>query len=137
MTSKIFIDTNLLVCALDKADPEKQVKARELLRKIESDCLGVISTQVLQEYYVVATRKLKVKPELMKKIISSLSKYEIVVINQPIIEKAIDISMSNKISFWDALIVASAVAARCRIIWTEDLNQGQSISKIKIENPFN
>lgn len=66
MMSKIFIDTNMLVIALEKAEPEKQVKARELLRKTESDRLGVISTQVLQELYVVATRKLKVKPELTK-----------------------------------------------------------------------
>ncbi len=137
MMSKTFIDTNILVYALDKAEPEKQLKARDLLRKTESDHLGVISTQVLQEFYVVATRKLKVKPELTKKIISSLSKFETVVINQPIIEKAIDISMSNEISFWNALIVASAVAARCKVIWTEDLNHGLSIYKIKIENPFN
>ena len=136
MTSKIFIDTNVLVYALDKAEPEKQEKARELLRNTESDRLGVISTQVLQEFYVVATRKLKVKPELTKKILSSLSKFEVVVINQPIIEKAIDISISNKISFWDALIVSSALVARCRIIWTEDLNHGQSINNIKIENPL-
>jgi len=136
MTSKIFIDTNVLVYALDKAEPEKQKKARELLRKTESDRLGVISTQVLKEYYVVATQKMKVEPELAKRIISSLSKFEVVVINQPIIEKAIDISISNKITFWDALIVSSAAAARCRIIWTEDLNHGQSINKIKIENPF-
>ena len=136
MTSKIFIDTNVLVYALDKAEPEKQKKARELLRKTESGRLGVISTQVLQEYYVVATQKMKVEPELAKRIISSLSKFEVVVINQPIIEKAIDISISNKITFWDALIVSSAAAARCRIIWTEDLNHGQSINKIKIENPF-
>jgi len=136
MTSKIFIDTNVLVYALDKAEPEKQEKARELLRNTESDRLGVISTQVLQEFYVVATRKLKVKPELTKKILSSLSKFEVVVINQPIIEKAIDISISNKISFWDALIVSSALVARCRIIWTEDLNHGQSINNIIIENPL-
>ena len=136
MTSKIFIDTNILVYALDKADPEKQEIARELLRKTESDRLGVISTQVLQEYYVIATRKLKVDPELAKRIISSLSKLEVVVIGQPIIEKAIDISISNKISFWDALIVSSAIAARCRIIWTADLSHGQSINKIKIVSPF-
>ena len=136
MTSKIFIDTNILVYALDKADPEKQEIARELLRKTESDRLGVISTQVLQEYYVIATRKLKVDPELTKRIISSLSKLEVVVIGQPIIEKAIDISISNKISFWDALIVSSAIAARCRIIWTADLSHGQSINKIKIVSPF-
>ena len=136
MTSKIFIDTNILVYALDKAEPEKQEQARELLRKAESDRLGVISTQILQEYYVIAIRKLKVDPELAKRIISSLSKFEVVVISQPIIEKAIDISISNKISFWDALIVSSAIAARCRIIWTEDLNHVQSINKIKIENPF-
>jgi len=136
MTSKVFIDTNVLVYALDKAEPEKQEKARELLRKTENDRLGVISTQVLQEFYVVATRKLKVKPELTKRIIRSLAKFEVVVINQPIIEKAIDISISNKISFWDALIVSSALVARCRVIWTEDLNHGQSINNIKIESPL-
>lgn len=137
MTSKIFIDTNILVYALDEHNMEKQQKCRRLLKSITQDNLGVISTQVLQEFYVVATKKLKVAPLAAKDIITSFERFEIIVTTPQLIKDAIDVSIINMISFWDALIVTSAEYAKCGMVLTEDLNHGQIFRGVKIKNPFN
>ncbi|RLC21762.1 MAG: PIN domain nuclease [Deltaproteobacteria bacterium] len=137
MTSKIFIDTNILVYTMDKHDTAKQQKCRGLLKSLAQDNLGVISTQVLQEFYVVATKKLKVDPLAAKDILASFEYFEIIAVTPQFIKDAIDISIINMISFWDALIVASAEHAKCSVILTEDLNHGQIIRGVKINNPFN
>lgn len=134
--SKIFIDTNIFIYALDQAEPEKQAKARILLKTLQKNRTGVVSTQVFQEFFVVATNKLKVNTQLAKKMISYLAHYEIVTVDLPMIKKAIDICSADQISFWDALIVSAANASGCQIILTEDLNHQQSIKGVKIENPF-
>lgn len=136
MMSKTFIDTNIIIYSLDQADPVKQAQARDLLKSLQESRSGVLSTQVFQEFFVVATSKLGVEPLLAKKIISSLANFETVTIDLPLIKRAIDISFADNISFWDALIVSAAVAAQCKAIWTEDLNHGQLISGVKVENPF-
>ena len=125
MTAKIFIDTNILVYALDQYDPEKQHKSRTILRQVAQGPGGVISTQVMQEFYVTATKKLKVDALIVKDILHSFSHFEVVLILPEIIDRAIDCQVLNKISFWDALIVSAAQSARCEKIWTEDLNPGQ------------
>jgi predicted nucleic acid-binding protein len=136
MMSKTFIDTNILIYCLDQADTVKQAQARDLLKSLQGSRSGVLSTQVFQEIFVVATSKLGVEPLLAKKIISSLANFETVTIDLPLIKRAIDISVADNISFWDALIVSAAAAAQCKTIWTEDLNHGQLINRVKIENPF-
>jgi predicted nucleic acid-binding protein len=135
--SKIFIDTNVLVYAMDKADPIKQEKARSMLRLLQDDQTGVISTQVLQEFYVAGTQKLNIAPLLIKNIIHSFGNYEIVIINPELINEAIDCGILNQLSFWDSLIVVAAESARCGKLWSEDLNHGQVIRGVKIENPLN
>lgn len=97
---------------------------------------GVISTQVLQEFYVAGVKKLNANPQILKEIIKGFEKYEIVQVNIELIKEAIDISLLHKISFWDALIITSAEIAGCQIIYTEDLNSGQMIKGIKIINPL-
>ena len=136
MMSKTFIDTNIIIYSLDQADPVKQAQARTLLKSLQEKRSGVLSTHAFQEFYVVATSKLGVEPLLAKKIISSLANFETVTIDLPLIKQAIDIYAVDNISFWDALIVSAAAAAKCETIWTEDLNHGQLISGVKIENPF-
>ena len=98
---------------------------------------GVISTQVLQEFYVAATKKLKADPVIVKDIMRSFENFEIVTITPTIINDAIDCSILNVLSFWDALIVSAAGYAKCAKLWSEDLNTGQVIRGVKIENPFN
>jgi len=134
--SKIFIDTNMFIYALDQADLKKQALARSLLKSLQESRLGVVSTQVFQEFFVVATSKLKVNTQLAKKMIAYLANYEIFTVDLPTIKQAIDILSADQISFWDALIVSSAKASGCQLIWTEDLNHHQLIKGVRIENPF-
>ncbi len=138
MTYKAFFDTNVLAYGFDKSAPEKQKIAQELVREWLPSRKMVISTQVLQELFVVLTRRLKpgLPPEKACKIIEDFSKIEISLIETKTILKAIDISQKHKISFRDALIVSSALEAGCRVLFTEDLNHGQKIEGVKIVNPF-
>jgi predicted nucleic acid-binding protein len=135
-TAKSFIDTNILVYALDQADPAKQQNARALLKTLQEKESGVISTQVLQEFCVVSTAKLKLNVILVKKIIVSLKYFKTITVDLKMIEEAIDCSALNKISFWDALVVTTAKASGCNAIWSEDLGHGQLIDGVRIINPF-
>ena len=136
MTSKVFIDTNILVYALDRHDPDKQKKSRSRLRQLAETSGGVISTQVMQEFYVTATKKLQVDALIAKEILHSFAQFEIVLISPEIIDRAVDCQILNNISFWDALIVSAAQSACCEVLWTEDLNPGQIIQEVRIENPL-
>jgi len=131
--SKIFIDTNILIYASDQNDPKKQKKARKALKQLQGDSTGVVSTQILQEFYVAATKKLGMAPLAAKSIFHSFENFEIAVVDIPLIKEAIDCSILNPISFWDALILASAESAKCEALWSEDLNHGQTINSVRIE----
>jgi len=134
--SKVFVDTNILVYSMDKNDPEKMIRSRNLLKELKDPLYGVISTQVLQEFYVASIKKLKAEPLLVKSILKTFENFEIVTISPEIINDGIDCSILNQISFWDALIVVAAGHAKCDRLWTEDLNHGQVIRGVKIINPF-
>ena len=134
--SKVFLDTNILVYSLDQTDPEKRRRCRELMRGLTAENLGVVSTQVLQEFYVASTSKLGADPLIIKDILRSLERFETVIITPVLIKEAIDCSITNRLSFWDALIVVAAESAKCKLLWTEDLNHGQIIRSVRIENPI-
>ncbi len=134
--SKIFIDTNLLVYSMDQHDLEKKRKCRDLLSSLTGDRKGVISTQVMQEFYVAATRKLGADALTVKDILHTFERFTIVMISPEMIKNAIDCGIINRISFWDSLIVVAAEAANCELLWTEDLNHGQIIRGVRIQNPL-
>lgn len=134
--SKVFLDTNILVYSLDQSHAGKRKKCRGLIKSLTGENSGVISTQVMQEFYVAATTKLGADPLLIKDILRSLERFETIVVSPTLIKEAIDCAIINRISFWDALIVVSAETARCEILWTEDLNHGQIIRGVRIENPL-
>lgn len=136
MTSKKFLDTNILVYAVDRHDKTKQLKSRNLLKSLAEENLGVLSTQVLQEFFVTLTKKLGVDPLAAKDILSSFEHFEVVTVNAQLINEAIDISIINIISFWDSLIMAAAKSANCDEVLTEDLNHGQIIKGVRVVNPF-
>lgn len=136
IVSKIFIDTNLFVYTLDKKDESKQEKARNILRKIIESHQPVISTQVIKEFYVVATNKLKASQIVVKNIMHNLRNMEVVHDDVELIEQAIDISIISQLSFWDALIIAAAEKAYCEFVFSEDLNAGQSYRGVIVINPF-
>lgn len=134
--SKIFLDTNILLYTLDENDKDKQKIARKIVQNVTEQDTSVISTQILQEFYVASTSKLGVQPLLAKSIVHSFENMEVVRIDPYLIREAIDASILNQISFWDSLVVVAAESAKCEKLYTEDLNAGQIIRGVKIENPF-
>ncbi len=133
---RIFLDTNILVYADDQDSPEKQAAAIQLIGECFTSRKGVISTQVLQEYFVAATRMLGVSPEIARRKVELLAGLEVVPINVENILAAIDLQRLHGHSFWDALILQSALGAGCTICFSEDLQHGRSLGRLKIINPF-
>ena len=133
---KVFLDTNILVYAQDQDSPAKRRRSREVIAALAQSGVGVISTQVLQEFYVAVTRKLGVAPLAAKRVLQTFTIFEIVQTSPDLIERAIDCSVLNTISFWDALIVAAAASSGCAIVYSEDLNPGQTIQGVRVENPL-
>ena len=134
--AKGFIDTNVLIYQLDSRDKGKQKKCRDLVRTLVTNQEAAISTQVLQEFYVACTTKLKIKPILVKGIMHGFENMEVVSIGTELINDAIDTSIQYKLSFWDSLVIVSAESAKCQFLYTEDLNEGQIIRNVKIQNPM-
>ena len=136
MKDKVFIDTNLLIYSIDPRNKAKQKKARQLLKDIIVGDVGVISTQVIEEFFVVATKKLGISHELVKEIITGFERFEVVQITVEMIKHAIDVSVLYKLSFWDSLIIVSAESSKCTSLLTEDLNSSQVIKGVTVVNPF-
>ena len=134
--SKTFLDTNILVHSLNLQDSSKSSISRSIIRNLGVRNEAVISTQVLQEFYVVATKKLSVKPMHAKSIVCAFENLEIVQIDFGLIKEAIDISMQYQISFWDSLIVAAAERSNSVVLFSEDLQHNQIIRSVRIVNPF-
>lgn len=133
---KVFVDTNVLVYCADRHDPAKQQVCRALVAQLQAEGRAVVSTQVLLELYSACTRKLGIAPLAAKGILQGLREVETVVVNRQLVDDAIDCSILDQISFWDALIVASAAAARCEVLLTEDLNHGQVIRRVRVQDPL-
>ncbi|HVK88692.1 MAG TPA: PIN domain-containing protein [Kofleriaceae bacterium] len=136
MADRVFIDTNVLVYADDPSGGVKRDRAIDVLSALVTDERAVLSTQVLQEYFVVATRKVGLAPEQARRRVEVLSKLDVVVVRPELIVAAIDLHRLHSISFWDALVVRAASVAGCACILSEDLNGGQSIDGVTIVNPF-
>jgi predicted nucleic acid-binding protein len=136
MKDRIFIDTNILVYTQNQLEKSKQDICRELLVNLIENNTLYISTQVIQEYYNVATQKLKLDKLTVKQTIKLFSFYEIIVNTPQMILSAIDIHILNQLSFWDSLIISAAKSANCSTIITEDMNNGQIIEGIEILNPL-
>jgi predicted nucleic acid-binding protein len=136
MPGRVFLDSNVLVKAQDTGSPKKQRVSRDLITRLSRDADGVISTQVLQEFYVATTRKLGVPPLAAKGILKTFALFETVQVSPALIQEAVDCSILNQLSFWDALILAAAASAGCGVVLSEDLNPGQVILGVKVQNPF-
>ena len=136
MPGKVFLDTNILAYAHDAGSPDKQRKSREVIAQLAESGDGAISTQIMQEFFVTATRKLGVPPLAVKGVLKTFAGFEIVQVSPNLVHEAIDCSILNQLSFWDALVLASAAAAGCSTLYTEDLNAGQTILGVKVENPL-
>ena len=134
--SKVFLDTNVLVYASDRDEPEKRRRARALLRATADEGNGVISTQVVQEFFVTATRKLAIDPLRAKAIVATLRRMELIEVTLEDISQAIDGVVLWQVAFWDALILSAAGRASCSVVYSEDLNAGQRYGGVEVKNPF-
>jgi predicted nucleic acid-binding protein len=135
---RTFVDTNVLVYAHDADAGRKGAVASALVRDLWESRRGVLSTQVLQELYVTLTRKIA-KPlaaRHAREIVEAYAAWEIVAIDARDVVRASTVEASNRISFWDALIIVAAGKARAARILSEDLSAGQAIEGVRIENPF-
>jgi len=135
---KIFIDTNILVYAHDVDAGGKHRIAKAVLMELWEKHTGVLSVQVLQEFYVTMTRKVlrPLPSNRVRNIIRDYLAWHIEINDSGSILTASQIEENYKISFWDALIIAAALKAGVGKILTEDLKSGQMIEGILIENPL-
>jgi len=133
-----FVDTNVLVYAHDHSAGDKHRLARELLADLWANQTGCVSIQILQEFYVTITQKVArpMRPAAASQIISDLGVWRV---HQPTVDDilaAIQFQGRHQLAFWDAMMLASAVALDCRIVWSEDLNPGQRYDQVVVSNPF-
>ena len=133
---RFFFDTNILIYSVDKADSNKRDTALELIQEHLLNRTGVLSTQVLQEFFVASTRKLGIDPIDAKQLIQDFQSFDVVQITPSLINSAIDRSVISQLSFWDSLIVESALIGKCSTLFSEDMQNKQSISGCSIQNPF-
>ena len=135
---KMFIDTNILIYAFDVSAGKKHQVASHILSDLWNSGLGVLSTQVLQEFYVNVVQKIQkpIDQKMAKTIIRDLLKWQVVVNNGDSILDAIDISEKYGYSFWDSLIIEAALTGGVSVLLSEDLQHGQVISGVTIRNPF-
>ena len=133
---RTFLDANILLYCEDSANPAKQVKAVGLVQEHLRRKTGVVSMQVLQEYFANATRKLGVDASLARQKIGIYTRFYVVEPAAHDILAAIDLHLLRKLSFWDAMIVHCARNAGCREVLSEDMQHGQVIDGVRIVNPF-
>jgi predicted nucleic acid-binding protein len=135
---RTFFDTNILVYMFDADAPEKKEKARARFETEVSKGRILLSTQVLQEFYVMVTKKLSVplEPEPAESVVRNLAALPILGIDAERVIAAIGRSRRSQFSFWDALVIETALAGGANRLLTEDLQHGQIIDGLHIENPF-
>ena len=134
--TKIFLDTNFITYIFDSRDVEKQKKARSIFSGLVASQNCCISTQVLQELFNVLTKKLHYSKEDAQRIILNLKNIPVREIKIKDVELAIEISIASQFTIYDSLILAAAKALGCEVVYSEDLNHGQVVEGVRIENPF-
>jgi predicted nucleic acid-binding protein len=136
MTATVFVDTNVLIYALDRTDLKKQEGARAWRAELWQRRCGRVSVQVLQEFYVNVLRKWPTASDLARREIRNLLAWRPVTVSGELLEEGWKIQDRYQLSFWDALIVAAARSSGCRFLLTEDLQAGQDLEGITVVNPF-
>jgi predicted nucleic acid-binding protein len=136
MTELRFFDTNILLYLYDRRDVRKRQRAAEIFRECIDTKILVISTQVIQEFYAAATRKLYLGLPQASDLVADLCRLRVVSIQCSHILRATEIQHRFQVSFWDALILAAAHATGASILYTEDLQDGQDYGGVQAQNPF-
>lgn len=136
MGVRSFFDTNVLVYTDDSAAPAKQQRAIELVAEHRRTRSGVVSLQVLQEYFVTATRNLGLDPRIARRKVELLAEFDVAAPDLSDVLAAIDLHRLHAISFWDALVVRAAKQAGCSVLLSEDMQDHREIEGVRIVNPF-
>jgi len=131
-----FLDTNILIYRIDRQAPAKQRRAQALIEQLYQSGEAMVSTQVLQEFYNMATGKLRVPSEIAAGIAKRHANGRMVQVTPALIFSAMDRHASGQFSFWDALIVEAALAGGAKLLYTEDLQDGLTVDGLTIRNPF-
>jgi predicted nucleic acid-binding protein len=134
----LFIDTNILVYAYDRTAGDKRKVAALLVEECWERGNGCLSIQVLQEFYVSVTKKIAVPLDCQtaRQFVSDLSNWRVHIPTERDVLQAIDLQQSYQLSFWDAMVLQSAVQLGCKRLLSEDLGHGQIYSGIQVINPF-
>ena len=137
MSGKQFFDTNVVIYAYDDSDPAKQSEARSRLLNAAASSTGVLSTQVLGEFFhsTVVRRPLLSVAEA-RVAIQALSKLSVAVITPELVTQAINLHERFQLRYWDALIIATAKKEGCEEVLSEDMNHGQDYDGVRVTNPF-
>lgn len=139
MSAKYFIDTNIFIYSFDTRQPSKQARSSALIQDALKNGLGMISTQVIQEFLNVATQKFAVPMQ-----IEDAASYTRLVLNPlcqvypdlALYESCLEIQAESRYSFYDSLILAAALQGGCKILYSEDLQDGQQVRSVRIVNPY-
>ncbi|MBC8507086.1 MAG: PIN domain-containing protein [Anaerolineales bacterium] len=139
MSAKFFIDTNIFVYTFDNNAPAKKACAIDVVQQAINTGSGVISTQVIQEFLNVATRKFAVPMKLedskmyLQQVLNPLCQ---IYPDLELYEACLEIQDETGYSFYDSLIISAAIKGECEILYTEDLQTGQMVRGVEISNPF-
>jgi predicted nucleic acid-binding protein len=136
MTATVFVDTNVLIYALDPGDPKKHSSAQLWRSELWKSRRGRLSIQVLQEFYAKVTQKWPKSRDDAKSEVQDLLAWQPITMDYALLELGWKLQDRFQLSFWDSLIVAAAKTAGCRYLLTEDLQAGQNLDGIQVINPF-
>lgn len=136
MSGREFVDTNVLIYADDAREPRKRDRARALIRELMRDRRGVLSLQVLQEFFAAATRKLGVTAEDARRRVVLYARFDIVTLAPSDLLAAIDLHRLHRLSIWDCLVVRAALNANCTTLHSEDMSDGFVVDSLTVRNPF-
>jgi predicted nucleic acid-binding protein len=135
---RVFVDTNVVVYAYDRTAGGKHTRAGQILADLWRTGRGLISTQIIQELYVTLTRKIPhgLGPAEAGEIVEDMMTWDLVVNDDETIRQAIALDSREKLSFWDALVVAAASRGGAEVLLSEDLPHGRTLDGVRVENPF-
>jgi predicted nucleic acid-binding protein len=136
MTARCFVDSNVLIYSDDDEAGPKKDRAQALLKELILAKTGVLSLQVLQEYFSVSTKKLGLSTDEARQRIELFSQLDVVILRVQDLLAAVDLHRLHRFSIWDALVIRAALNAGCRILYTEDLQDGRRLEGLEIINPF-
>ena len=135
MSARSLFET-ILIYTDDKSEPAKQKRALDLVAAHRRAGTGVVSMQVLQEYFVTVTRKLGVDARVARRKVELLAEFDVAAPGVVDILGAIDLHRLHGFSFWDSLILRSAIQSGCTVLLTEDFQESREVDGVRIVNPF-